>query len=948
MPAIYECPGCRSRFTTGEFLARGGLCPGCGGLLSSTPAPISIQQQKNADPAEIVALQVLPIKGRQAEVAAITQLLNSLGRVRPLCLEIAGSGQRRFMVVRCRRGDEGAVRSQITGIYGAPEIHALPASEDPATLFSSSAIHTGALRLGLARPAGLPLRTYRELIENDTILPIFAALFQVKEGEAALAQVLIHGPGPEGWAAGYKQELLALKRRQVGATPVRELARWLLVVLGAALISLYFLIGQWLSGLWLFLSGLGLVGTAAVFTRDSGLRWSESMEELVTRKVQQSGYRAEVRLAAAGSSKARAEQLLETLAAAYQVFGFEAGNHFEILEERAGFHPHDISPHKPGEMLLGDEEIATLWHLPLGAQPDMLTAARVDDTLPDPLLVARSGENRWRLGEMGKSAGVRLPVYLPRAAITRTHALFMGKTRTGKTTGLENAVRELASEAGRSVVAIDPHDDMVTDLLGVIPLERAGDVLYLNFADPELTPALNLLDVNLFAGDPERTAEALGEVTRAVFKKYWGPRMEVVFDRTVLSLALANSIRPPAQQLTILDALALLNMNKDARLTFLDTVLPENHIQRETLMSYFQWEFDRLSPSMQEQVVMPVLSKLRPFESNSHLLAAFGQPQSTINPITAVRDGKILLVRTGAAVLSAEYSNFIGSLFLNLVRRAILSQAGAPPEARTPVTVIVDESQSFTGVDYGAALAQLAKFGGNLILTTQGAGFIGRSTASDEPDDPLAFARVLSNVDTLLVYRISGEDAVRLAQTEFVDERSPTDLIYLPDYQAFVRFKKDGRLVGPFRVQMDPPPARNEAAAASIEFGRGRYCLPLAAALEGARRSARRIHNYYPNRASGLNAALEGEVQLDDQSLDLGSAREISGLVTLPEAPEGRPTEVERILQDGLAGLGRDSSPGRIVDSLADAPELDPQAGATPEGLARLLENLNTEDPGSE
>jgi hypothetical protein len=259
MPAIYECPVCRIRFTTAEFLAGGGLCPHCRGLLSMTSAQ-TYQEQHNAAPAEIVTLQVLPIKGRPAEVAAITQLLNSLGRVRPLCLEIAGTGQRRFMIVRCRRGDEGAVRSQITGIYGAPEIHALPATEDPAALFSSSANQTGAVRLGLARPAGLPLRTYRELIENDTILPIFAALFQVREGEAALAQVLIHGPAPAGWAARYKQELLAMKRRQAGAAPLRELARWLLIILGAALIWLYFLIGQWLSGLWLLLSGLGLVG----------------------------------------------------------------------------------------------------------------------------------------------------------------------------------------------------------------------------------------------------------------------------------------------------------------------------------------------------------------------------------------------------------------------------------------------------------------------------------------------------------------------------------------------------------------------------------------------------------------------------------------------------------------------------------------------------------------
>jgi hypothetical protein len=144
---------------------------------------------------------------------------------------------------------------------------------------------------------------------------------------------------------------------------------------------------------------------------------------------------------------------------------------------------------------------------------------------------------------------------------------------------------------------------------------------------------------------------------------------------------------------------------------------------------------------MQEQVIMPVLSKLRPFESNTHLLACFRTAASTINPISAVREGKILLVRTGAAVLSAG--------ILELYRQPVSEPGPAGdlrtgrvcPRGRTPVTVIVDESQSFTGIDYGAALAQLAKFGGNLILTTQGAGFIGRSTASDETDDPQASPR---------------------------------------------------------------------------------------------------------------------------------------------------------------------------------------------------------------
>ena len=306
------------------------------------------------------------------------------------------------------------------------------------------------------------------------------------------------------------------------------------------------------------------------------------------------------------------------------------------------------------------------------------TPLRVEDTLPDPALVSRSGDNPWRLGTMGKSAGERTPVYLPRSAITRTHSLFMGKTRTGKTTGLENAIREIAAEPGRSIVAIDPHDDMVKDLLGIIPPERVEDVIYIDFSASDMLPALNLLDVNLFDGDPERTAEALTELLKALFKKYWGPRMDVPIERTALALALANSTRAPAQQFTILDAIVLLNMDGDSRLTFLQSVLPEDHIQRDLLLAYFEWEFGDLTKSMREQVIMPVLSKLRPFESNTHLLAVFGQPESTINPMQAVREGKILLVRTGATFLSQEYSNFIGSLFLNMVERVVLSQAQMP------------------------------------------------------------------------------------------------------------------------------------------------------------------------------------------------------------------------------------------------------------------------------
>jgi hypothetical protein len=365
-------------------------------------------------------------------------------------------------------------------------------------------------------------------------------------------------------------------------------------------------------------------------------------------------------------------------------------------------------------------------------------------------------------------------------------------------------------------------------------------------------------------------------------------------------------------------------MNKEARQAFLQRALPAGHVLTAVLRSYFRLEFESLSHSMREQVIMPVLSKLRPFESNTHLLACFGSPASSLDPIAAVREGKILLVRTGATVLSQEYSNFIGSLLLNLVRRAIFAQAETAPEKRIPVTVIVDESQSFTGVDYGAALAQAAKFGGNLILTTQGAGFIGRSVASDETDDPQAFSKILSNVDTLVVYRVSGEDAVGLVESEFVGELSPPDLIYLPDHQAFVRFKKDGQLVGPFRVSMDPPPPRDELVRAAVLAGRARYTCDLGEALARAERAGRRLETYFGSLLAAETAAYDGEIAAAD--LPAGPERaaltEAHAAVEPGVARPGRPArvpvptppEVDAVMGEGFVGLGGESGqpgPGR-------------------------------------
>jgi len=792
------------------------------------------------DPPEgepVAALQVRPLKGKQVDIAALTQMINALaGTVQPLYLEIAGTGSSRMLVVRCPARQRMLVSSQLTALYGSPEITDLGSDDDPVEVCYRPGLLRGERRMYLGRSEGLPLRTWQELADNDPLIPLLGAMADLHEGEACLSRLILWGRANPAWADRYKRELLLHRRRNPGMPDMRKVLALITLLFCGLCLLIYYLAAEWLALAWMPLSALTACILVLRFTGRSDLSWSEALEESVTRKVSQQAYRVELCLLAAAGNASRVDELLDGLAGAYRLFGSEAGNMLEPCKTR---HSQSLSWDRQGSrpgyrlsMNLGDEEIAALWHLPVDTIPDMLVASRVSDTLPDPASIAQSPDS-WLIGKMGRH-GRSIAVHVPRTAITSSHTLIMGKTQMGKSTLLNRIICE-ASQDGRSILVIDPHDDLIMGLLESLPANRAGDVIYLNFADPDYLPGLNILDVRMFGGDAERTKEAFLDVAKALFKRFWGPRMEVNFDKVVMTLALANTIRAPEDQLTILHAIPLIAMQDNyQRNRFLDGVLPHEHPMTDSLLQYWREEFANLTSVMMEAVVMPVLSKLRQFESNSNVMSIFGQPRSTFDIMHAVSSGKIILVRTGATLLSEEYSDFIGSFILNLVRRALFSRFERSSAEHCRVTIVVDESQSFTGIDYASFLAQVAKFGGNLILTTQGAHFIGRALASDQVSDPYAWSTLMANIDTLVVFRIDGEDARLLSTTEFFEEKDQSSLIYSRKYSAFVRFSRGREVLGPFLVEIAPPMPGDPAVRQEILRGRGRYCLPRPAAVASA------------------------------------------------------------------------------------------------------------------
>ena len=138
------------------------------------------------------------------------------------------------------------------------------------------------------------------------------------------------------------------------------------------------------------------------------------------------------------------------------------------------------------------------------------------------------------------------------------------------------------------------------------------------------------------------------------------------------------------------------------------------------------------------------------------------------------------------------------------------------------MTLLVDEFHSMPGTDYEAILAELAKYGANLVLATQS---LAKLAALDREQHRALRSTVFANLDGLFAFHTSAEDAQYLVRElgEGVDEQ---DLVALGEHQCYARLSAGGERPPAFSVRLDPPPesdvalADRLAAASAALYGR--------------------------------------------------------------------------------------------------------------------------------
>ncbi|GAA5200727.1 hypothetical protein GCM10023322_79210 [Rugosimonospora acidiphila] len=436
--------------------------------------------------------------------------------------------------------------------------------------------------------------------------------------------------------------------------------------------------------------------------------------------------------------------------------------------------PHPVgvlaARHLQSGFLTSTPELAVLTGLPQDLAVPGLDRARAK-SMPPPVAVPNGGRGTKVLGD-AEVGGHRVAVSVPDA---RYHVHMVGSTGSGKTTLLVNmAVDDI--KAGRGTVVIDPHGDMVLDILDRLPATVA-DRLVLFDPDQPNPPTLNPLS----GPDPDLVVDNLVSIFGNIFAKAWGPRMDDVMRVACLTLLRHANV-------TLQHIPPLLNSAQFRSAMTVDLDDPAG------LSGFWQW-YDELNPALRSQVIGPVLARLRAFLLRDFVRKTMRYPQPSFD-MGKVLDGGALLVRIPKGQLGEDTTRLLGSLVLAQVWQAATARAAVAPDRRRDATLIIDECQNFLTLanSLDSMLAEARKYRLSLVLAHQ--------DLAQFPRDLLAAAS--ANARNKVYFTCAPEDARVLAR-HTLPELDEHDLTHLDAYTAAARLVVAGRHTPAFTMRTLPP-----------------------------------------------------------------------------------------------------------------------------------------------
>ena len=383
----------------------------------------------------------------------------------------------------------------------------------------------------------------------------------------------------------------------------------------------------------------------------------------------------------------------------------------------------------------------------------------------------------------------------------RRHMYVIGKSGVGKTKLLELFIRADIFY-GHGLGVIDPHGDLILDILEFLPEERIEDVVLIDPSDRDFPISFNPI-ANVSEEDKHMVTDAIIEIFKKQFASDWTPRIEHLLRFSTLAM-----IDYPKG--TFNGMVSLLSSGP-----YRGKVI--EHIKDPVVRRFWAIEFPEWSQRYDAEAVSPLLNKLGQLLADPLMRNIFGQQENRIDFYDIMQNEKIFLVNLAKGQIGDEKSAFFGAVLITKIYQAAMQRIRLPSDERTPFYFYVDEFQNIATKTFENILAESRKFAIALTVANQNLSQLSATLRSS----------LFGNVASMIVFQISAEDAMIMEQ-EMRPVFEVPDMINLAEREIYVKMTIDGRRWDPFSADVltVTPPRHKPFNEKIIAHVREQYARP--------------------------------------------------------------------------------------------------------------------------
>lgn len=686
-------------------------------------------------------------------------------RWEPFSLELYAANK---MVYVCMAGTDDMIDVLTTGVYswmGDCEIRDV---EDYTQKIGPNTMLVGA-EMKLWRPEIYPLKDYRG-IPTNSMVPIVTPMSQISENDRMLYQIIVR-PLKDTPRLQLK---LAMKRAEENFTRHLRARSWLK-------------------------KGLPVNSLKLIKDKCTGNLLSVSFRIASLTDLPANASKNEK-----SATLKRLSDNVETLGNALKSFNTQDENRFVLGKLESG--KSLISRFQERQFLkpkmFSTVELASIYHPPLlGALPNTAMVLSRKGPPPRNLPTSISDPDICTFGTVNyRDLSTKFGI---KRFDRRRHLYVVGKSGSGKSCLMQLLVRN-DMDRGLGCAVIDPHGDLIDDIMKLVPKHRVQDVVVFDPSDVNFPASFNPMD----PVRPElrvRVALSFLDSFKRVFGGDWCQKMD-----HVLRYAMLGLLAVPGSNI-----LSLRRMLSDEQ--FRGEVV--RRASDESVKRFWLRDFMARRQEFEEGPMSRLLNRLDELLASENIRNILGQSQNAFNFRSFMDSRKIVLIKISKGVLGSENATLLGTLIIWKIYEAAMSRADMPAEDRKDFFLYVDEFQNFATESFTEILSESRKYNLSLTFANQ---YLGQLPSNIRKT-------VFGNVANILSFRVGSDDA-GIVSPEFKPLFGDEDLLNLPLREFYLKMSIDGQVQDSFSgrtIDLKYPSDKENYAEECLAHSRKTYCKTL-------------------------------------------------------------------------------------------------------------------------